>query len=328
MERIAYICFLLVVCISSRRRVEASDSEFVCSKFPYEEKLLEKMIRMEIKVEDMVKEIKNTQEHVRTILDSMEMKMEDFASKYKTLAENVTKVFVDAKADLELYKEAMKNENIRFKDNLKTEIDIKGNDIDIFIANSTNELQLYKESLETEIDEKKKEVDTYKDAVTDELKTFMENITTDVDSKIADLELLEVKLGNPAVAFNVHKPLDLSIGTNEVFQYSDVLLNKGDGFNKDTGKFIAPITGIYYFSAHVCANGGKFVHYGIAVGSSVLASSSQREDTDSSCGSVSVVATVRGGEDVYVKCLAGNPHEAQINEGPYRWNSFTGVLIQ
>lgn len=136
-----------------------------------------------------------------------------------------------------------------------------------------------------------------------------------------------VKLGNPIVAFNVHNPSDLSPDTNENFLYSEILLNKGAGFNASTSKFYAPITGLYYFSAHVCAVAGVFVHYGIVVGDSVLASSSQREDTDSSCGSVSLVTTVTSGEEVFVKCLSGSRHTIQLVENSYRWNSFIGALV-
>ncbi|XP_045179735.2 cerebellin-4-like [Mercenaria mercenaria] len=258
----------------------------------------------------------------------MEKKMEGFADAYGNLEENVTKSFVDAKADLDLVKESLKDEVIRFKDSLRVEIDLKKAEVDDFKDNSTDELFGFKDSLQTEIDDKKAEIDQYNQEAADNLNGFMANITARVQKEIAELDLLEVKLGNPTVAFNVHNPMDTSIGTGENFQYADVLLNKGGGYNTITSKFVAPMTGLYYFSAHVCALAGKFVHYGIVVGDNVRAASSQREDTDSSCGSVSTIALVSDGEEVYVKCLSGNSYEAQVNEGSYRWNSFVGALIQ
>jgi gas vesicle protein len=51
--------------------VSAARTEPTCSKFDYEEKLLEKMIRMEIKMEQMVNEIKKTKDDVLAITNNV-----------------------------------------------------------------------------------------------------------------------------------------------------------------------------------------------------------------------------------------------------------------
>ena len=48
-------------------------SEPMCSKFDYQEQLLEKMIRTEIKVETMEKSIKTTQTEMMTVLKSLQI---------------------------------------------------------------------------------------------------------------------------------------------------------------------------------------------------------------------------------------------------------------
>ncbi|XP_045206990.2 uncharacterized protein LOC123559256 [Mercenaria mercenaria] len=55
-------------------------NEPVCSRFDYEEKLLEKMVRSEIKVEQMVEEMKKTKESVATIATDIKQRVENVES--------------------------------------------------------------------------------------------------------------------------------------------------------------------------------------------------------------------------------------------------------
>jgi hypothetical protein len=69
-------------------------SEPVCSKFSYEEKLLEKMIRTEIKVETMQNEIKKTEETVlNTRVDIQKIAAEN-QNKFEDLRNNLTEEIV------------------------------------------------------------------------------------------------------------------------------------------------------------------------------------------------------------------------------------------
>jgi uncharacterized protein YicC (UPF0701 family) len=51
--------------------VAVARNEPACSKFDYEEKLLEKMIRMEVKMEQMVNEIKETKDDVLALTNDV-----------------------------------------------------------------------------------------------------------------------------------------------------------------------------------------------------------------------------------------------------------------
>jgi hypothetical protein len=65
-------------------------TEPVCSKFSYEEKLLEKMIRTEIKVETMQNEIKNTEENVLNTLLDIEKTAAENQNKFEDFRNNLT----------------------------------------------------------------------------------------------------------------------------------------------------------------------------------------------------------------------------------------------
>jgi hypothetical protein len=77
------ILFLFEPCVSMA-------TEPVCSKFSYEEKLLEKMIRTEIKVEIMQNEIKKTEENVLHTLVNMEKTATENQNKFEDLRNNIT----------------------------------------------------------------------------------------------------------------------------------------------------------------------------------------------------------------------------------------------
>jgi hypothetical protein len=60
------LCFLISV-TSGHPHERRQNDEPICSKFDYEEKLLEKMIRMEIKMEKIKEEVKDKEKEVMTI---------------------------------------------------------------------------------------------------------------------------------------------------------------------------------------------------------------------------------------------------------------------
>ena len=81
-----YLSFFIFVGIYTFHFSKAKEP--VCSKFSYEEQLLEKMIRTEIKVEMMVNEIKTTQDNVLSTLGDIKLELSD---RFVSLKANITK---------------------------------------------------------------------------------------------------------------------------------------------------------------------------------------------------------------------------------------------
>ena len=90
-------------------------TEPLCSKFHYEEQLLEKMIRTEIKVETMHQENKKTEDKVTTTLETMQ---KDFQDNQKH-SESTIKQQLD---NLSTEKEAFKTELETLMNESKTEV--------------------------------------------------------------------------------------------------------------------------------------------------------------------------------------------------------------
>ncbi|XP_060573147.1 complement C1q tumor necrosis factor-related protein 5-like [Ruditapes philippinarum] len=86
--------FTIYFAISALFQLYATDfslaTEPVCSKFSYEEKLLEKMIRTEIKVETIHNEIKKTEETVRNTLVEIKNTALEIHDKFESFRNNLT----------------------------------------------------------------------------------------------------------------------------------------------------------------------------------------------------------------------------------------------
>jgi leucyl-tRNA synthetase len=71
--------------------VAAARNEPACSKFDYEEKLLEKMIRSEIKMEQMVNEIKKTKDDVLAITNDVTQTVKNAEHNIQEFHRNINK---------------------------------------------------------------------------------------------------------------------------------------------------------------------------------------------------------------------------------------------
>jgi hypothetical protein len=94
---IVYFAFFVLIQLHTAR--SSSVTEPLCfSKFSYEEKLLEKMIRTEVKVENMQNEIKKTEETVLNTLVEIKKTALDIQDKFQGLSNDLTtKIVVQMK---------------------------------------------------------------------------------------------------------------------------------------------------------------------------------------------------------------------------------------
>ncbi|XP_060604825.1 uncharacterized protein LOC132757532 [Ruditapes philippinarum] len=103
-------------------------TEPVCSKFSYEEKLLEKMIRTEIKVETMQNEIKNTEETVLNTLLDIEKTAAENQNKIDDFRNNLTgeigTQFEELQEKEELFEVKFEELKNNFKKEMKNEVNI------------------------------------------------------------------------------------------------------------------------------------------------------------------------------------------------------------
>ncbi|XP_060570819.1 heavy metal-binding protein HIP-like [Ruditapes philippinarum] len=115
--------FVIFVGIYSYNFSEAREP--VCSKFSYEEQLLEKMIRTEIKVETMVNENKKTEDNVISTLGDIKQTVSYFTDMFADMRENITDDMLKRGDELERREDSFKKLFEETKSNLTSDIAAK-----------------------------------------------------------------------------------------------------------------------------------------------------------------------------------------------------------
>ncbi|XP_053408382.1 complement C1q and tumor necrosis factor-related protein 9A-like [Mercenaria mercenaria] len=114
--------------------------EPMCSKFAYEEQLLEKMIRTEIRVETIDIEIKKTQETVLNTLNDIKKTVADMTDRFEDLRNNITEVMEQKIRDIEEIEEKMTRPSVAFFAHHVSDVSLHVTDkIIIFDSITTNE---------------------------------------------------------------------------------------------------------------------------------------------------------------------------------------------
>ncbi|XP_060560644.1 complement C1q-like protein 2 [Ruditapes philippinarum] len=170
-----------------------------------------------------------------------------------------------------------------------------------------------------------------------ERKTFEENVLAVLEHRREEMQEKYLKqdekleniegsfISTPKIAFNAYTKSRGSYGNSQPLVFPYVLLNMGEGYDKTTGVFTAPVTGLYFFSAHICNVNGQFmvisiIHEGIAI-----ATTTEHESNLDSCSSVSAPVMVKKGGKVSVK--SSYDKSKLMADDNYRWPSFAGVLL-
>lgn len=157
--------------------------------------------------------------------------------------------------------------------------------------------------------------------------TVLGQVSKVLENKTEELKLLQERVEMPIVAFSAYNPIDRSLDTNQILILQTVTLNKGDGYDNVIGIFTAPVTGLYYFTAHVCNYSNRGIYYDIILEHNPIAKSTHYNTAQYDCSSVTALTMVTTGQRVWVKCTSGNS-SPQFYEDGHRRTTFSGVLLQ
>ncbi|XP_060561194.1 heavy metal-binding protein HIP-like [Ruditapes philippinarum] len=118
-----FAAFLVIFGMYSSQVLEAKEP--VCSKFAYEEQLLEKMIRTEIKVETMGNEIKKTEENVISTLVEIKRAVSDFTDMFADMKGNITDETLKRSDEMKRREESFKKLFEETRTNLTSDMEAK-----------------------------------------------------------------------------------------------------------------------------------------------------------------------------------------------------------
>ncbi|XP_060607444.1 uncharacterized protein LOC132759652 [Ruditapes philippinarum] len=270
--------------------------EPVCSKFAYEEQLLEKMIRTEIKVETMVNEIKKTEENVISTLGDIK--------------QTVTDMFADIKGNIT-------DEMLKRSDEIERR---EGSFKHLFEQTRTN--------LTSDMEAEREELTQLQESFKKLIEETRTNLTSDMKAKREE-ELLQLqgKLERPPIAFHAHHVEDLVLDTaDEIIIFTKNVINEGAGYDSSTGIFTAPVGGLYQFSVHTCVSLEKYAYIGLMLEGKVIAADMNHDKDHYTCSAFGAIVRVKSGEKVWVKSTWSSSNR-RLEQGSYRMNTFSGILV-
>ncbi|XP_061172926.1 uncharacterized protein LOC133182192 [Saccostrea echinata] len=137
----------------------------------------------------------------------------------------------------------------------------------------------------------------------------------------------------PAVAFYAYLSTNSApnLSVHHLIVYDVIHINRGNGYNKGDGIFIAPVTGVYAFHFSVCiAKGGGFswVPLQLTLNGNVLGATFE-EGLDSNvgnhCSSGLAISDVNVGDHVFVRTQQTT--SGAIHSSPVGRTSFSGWLL-
>ncbi|XP_060601878.1 caprin-2-like [Ruditapes philippinarum] len=109
-----------------------------CSRFHYEEQLLEKMIRMEVKVEEVEKRISKTNQNVINVLEELKIERTKMKNDNVELQTNYAKEMEERMNDVTDLKALVLTDTIAFKAGEPTDLSLETGQIIVFASNMLN----------------------------------------------------------------------------------------------------------------------------------------------------------------------------------------------
>ncbi|XP_052788479.1 semaphorin-5A-like [Mya arenaria] len=148
-----------------------------------------------------------------------------------------------------------------------------------------------------------------------------------------NVELVQCSQWNcsATVLFRAREVADYTLSTiNQTIIFSEMLFNVGEGYNSSTGKFTAPVTGIYLFTVNLCPLRSGYIFYAVVAKEDVVANGHSFNVSGYNCVSGNTIVQINANDIVYVKSTY-NLDKLLHNELHDRYdaksNSFSGVLL-
>ncbi|XP_060593580.1 uncharacterized protein LOC132748054 [Ruditapes philippinarum] len=195
------------------------------------------------------------------------------------------------------------------------------------VLDALEKLKTERSEFNKDLMKKEGDIEVLKTKMDEELKGMKVKTDETMDNFSKEVQTIQELAFTPIIAFKADTVGDRSLENNKVFVYSNIILNIGDAYNKDTGVFVAHVSGLYLFTALVCLIDNSWVLVGITVFDTPISKTAFGDKNWWKCYTINAITAVEKGNEVLVKCTANCESNEKLHEDTYAINSFSGVLI-
>ncbi|CAC5399840.1 C1QL [Mytilus coruscus] len=315
----------MIVASGSSSIGSGSESLLSCSKFHFEEKVLEKLVRLEHKMDLNEEKLKKWEETFSSKLDKM-----DEAIKH-------TEIFVESVRDTQLQEQSRFNDSYyeiveRFKVQSKNETESHGEQMNTLLKSLSSKIEEYSvaeknreyalELLQNTLHQEKNRFNQSFDFI---LETFRLSSNRAIEELTArqqkDYEVMMKK--QSTVAFSAYTTKRQDITSNTIIKFEKVWTNIGNGYDTSTGIFTAPRQGVYHITAVVMSANGKNLYLHLKHNNENTAGSLVT-GRGYKTGTYDVVLNLQKGDIISVGCRSGSNSVFSDSD---KYTTFSGHLI-
>lgn len=130
-----------------------------------------------------------------------------------------------------------------------------------------------------------------------------------------------------AYSFSAYWLSDTSPANNDAIVFTRTLYDTGNVYNNRTGKFTAPVTGIYIFTATLCISSSSWMTLQFVADGTRIGAFAAGDANYWTCSSGSATALLLKGSAVWLRAHDTNAGERLVNNGDNAFNGFTGTMI-
>ncbi|XP_071135066.1 uncharacterized protein [Mytilus edulis] len=298
--------FIILYSLSVAGKFSSSiGSEFeslnTCSKFHFEEKVLEKLVRLELKMQLLEEKVMAWDNSITSKLDKM--------GNIKKETETFVQLVQDSQIRDQMqfnnsYQEAIK----QFKAKVNNETSSYGDKMNTLLESLSSKIQMFSEAekkrervielMQFTLHQEQVRFNTSFEEVVEMIKVNSNKTLHELISK-HQTDFYELVKKRETVAFSAYRTShqDLSKGTKILF--NQVWTNVGNGYNPSTGIFTAPNACLYHITAVVMSAHGddlylRLYHNGLAM------SGSYNDGDGYKTGTFDLVLNLQKGDKVYI----------------------------
>ncbi|XP_046361321.1 cerebellin-1-like [Haliotis cracherodii] len=149
------------------------------------------------------------------------------------------------------------------------------------------------------------------------LVTALKNAT-----KVARATALSAQRDPPAIAFTAKLSYNRELQPLDTVIFDTTITNNGEGYNSETGKFTAPLSGSYYFFATVLSGYNTKVETAVIVNDKEVSRMYSGAHDAHGSGSNAAVVNLRSGDSVWIRLLyQGGTHVHGF------YSTFSGFIL-